>query len=85
MLFRSSVSYEDLVGGLEANARRLLDFVGVDWEPSCLDFHSARRVVRTPSLQQVRQPIHAGSVGRWRNYEASLQPLFGALERHGVD
>ena len=79
------VSYEDLVGDLEANARRLVGFVGLDWDPSCLDFHSTRRVVRTPSLVQVRQRIHAGSVGRWRNYEASLQPLFRAFERHGVD
>ena len=79
------VSYEDLVGDLEANARRLVGFVGLDWDPSCLDFHSTRRVVRTPSLVQVRQRIHAGSVGRWRNYEASLQPLFRAFEQHGVD
>ena len=79
------VWYEDLVGDLEPNARRLLDFVGLNWDPSCLDFHSTRRVVRTPSLVQVRQPIHPGSVGRWRNYEASLQPLFRALQRHGVE
>jgi tetratricopeptide (TPR) repeat protein len=79
------VSYEDLVGDLEANARRLLGFVGLDWDPSCLDFHSTKRVVRTPSLVQVRQRIHSGSVGRWRNYRASLQPLFRALERHSVD
>jgi tetratricopeptide (TPR) repeat protein len=79
------VSYEDLVGNLEGNARRLIDFVGLEWNPACLQFHATPRVVRTPSLVQVRQPIHSRSVGRWRNYETSLQPLFRALKRHGVD
>jgi tetratricopeptide (TPR) repeat protein len=79
------VSYENLVGDLEPNARRLIDFVGLEWDPSCLQFHSTRRVVRTPSMMQVRQPIHSGSLGRWRKYEASLQPAFRAFERYGVE
>jgi hypothetical protein len=79
------VSYESLVVDLEGQARRLIDFVGLDWEPACLQFHSTRRIVRTPSLAQVRQPISAQSVGRWRNYATSLQPLLLALERHGVE
>jgi tetratricopeptide (TPR) repeat protein len=78
------VRYEDLVGDLETHARRLIDFIGVEWDPACLEFHSTQRVVRTPSLLQVRQPIHSGAVGRWKNYEPSLQPLFHALDRHGV-
>jgi hypothetical protein len=78
------VSYEDLVGDLEGHARRLIDFVGLEWDPACLEFHSTKRVVRTPSLLQVRQPIHSHSIGRWRNYESSLEPLFRAFERHGV-
>ncbi len=57
----------------------------MDWDPACLEFHLTRRVIRTPSLVQVRQPIHSHSVGRWRNYEPSLQPLFRAFERHGVE
>ena len=36
----------------------LIDFVGLEWDPACLEFHANRRVVRTPSLVQVRQPIH---------------------------
>jgi tetratricopeptide (TPR) repeat protein len=77
--------YEDMVADFECHARLLIDFVGLDWEPSCLEFHSNSRVVRTPSLAQVRQPIHSRSAGRWRNYEADLRPLFQALVRHGVE
>ena len=72
------VRYEDLVGDLEGHARRLIDHVGLEWDPACLEFHSTKRVVRTPSLLQVRQPVHSRSVGRWRNYEPSLEPLFRA-------
>jgi len=79
------IRYEDLVVDLEAHARRLVDFLGLDWESACLDFHATERVVRTASMQQVRQPIHRHSVGRFRNYEAMLAPLLEALERLGVD
>jgi tetratricopeptide (TPR) repeat protein len=77
--------YENLVADVEHHARLLIDFVGLEWHPACLDFHSNRRVVRTPSHAQVRHPIHSRSVARWRHYEESLQPLFRAFERHGVD
>jgi len=78
------IAYEQLVIDLEAHARRLIDFVGLDWDPACLDFHTTQRVVRTASLLQVRQPLYTRSVGRWRHYEASLQPFFQACERLGV-
>jgi tetratricopeptide (TPR) repeat protein len=78
------VSYEHLVHNLEADARRLIDFVGLEWNPACLEFHTTRRVVRTASLVQVRKPIYSHSVGRWRNYQASLQPLLEACARLGV-
>ena len=79
------VRYEDLVVDLESQSRRLVDYLGLDWEPACLEFHAARRVVRTASMQQVRQPIHSNSVGRFRNYESMLVPLLEALKRNGVD
>jgi len=75
------VRYEDMVADLESHARRLIDFLGLDWDPACLEFYSNRRVVRTASQVQVRQPIYSHSVGRWRNYESMLQPLFQSLER----
>ncbi len=78
------IGYESLVGNLEGQARRMVDFLELDWDPACLSFHSTRRVVRTASLVQVRQPLHNRSVGRWKNYESILQPLLEACQRHGV-
>ncbi len=57
------VDYENLVGNLEPEARRMIDFIGLDWDPACVQFHSQSRVVRTPSLAQVRRPVHGRSVG----------------------
>ena len=78
------LDYEELVGDLEGQSRRLIEFLGLEWDPACLSFHLNRRVVRTPSLVQVRQPVYADSVGIWRKYEPYLAPLFEAFERHGV-
>jgi tetratricopeptide (TPR) repeat protein len=74
------IDYEETVKDLETTARKLLDWCGLDWEPSCLDFHKSKRVVRTASVTQVRQPIYRRSVERWRNYETELAPLFERLE-----
>ncbi len=71
--------YEDLVADQEAETGRLLDFLGLAWEDACLAFHRTRRVVRTASGVQVRQPIHDRAVGRWRRYRHHLGPLFEAL------
>jgi len=78
------LSYEELVHDPEANARRVIEFAGLAWEKACLEFHSTRRIVRTASLVQVRDPIHSNSVGRWRRYAQSLEPLFQAFQTHGV-
>jgi tetratricopeptide (TPR) repeat protein len=73
------VNYETLVGDLEGESRRLLEFLGVAWEPGCLEFHRTERTVTTISHWQVRQPIYTRSVGRWRHYQKHLQPLFEVL------
>lgn len=73
------VNYEKLVNDLEGESRRLIEFLGLDWEPACLDFHRTERTVATVSLWQVRQPIYTSSIGRWRRYEKHLGPVFGAL------
>ena len=78
------VVYEELVCDLEGHARGLIAFLGLEWEAACLEFHKTRRVVRTASQLQVREPIHAYSVGRWRKYESMLQPFFEASKRYGV-
>lgn len=73
------VVYENVVNDLEAEARALVSFVGLDWDAACLDFHLKERRVDTPSRWQVRQPLYDRSVGRWRHYERHLGPLRQAL------
>jgi Sulfotransferase family len=73
------VQYETLVGDLEAESRRLIDFLGLEWDPACLSFHRTERTVLTASHWQVRQPLYDSSVGRWRNYEKHLGPLLSEL------
>jgi tetratricopeptide (TPR) repeat protein len=73
------VQYEDVVENLEDQARRLVDFCGLEWYPRCLDFHKTERSVRTASLTQVRQPLYKSSIGRWQHYKEHLRPLLDAL------
>jgi tetratricopeptide (TPR) repeat protein len=75
------ICYEELVHDQEAVTRKLLAFCGLDWNESCLAFFNTRRVVRTASLLQVRKPISAKMIGRWKHYRAHLEPLFRALGR----
>ena len=53
----------------------MVEFIGLDWDPRCLDFHATSRLVTSPSRWQVREPIRGDRVGRWRHYEPHLQPL----------
>jgi tetratricopeptide (TPR) repeat protein len=73
------VRYEDIVADKEAQARRLIEYCGLEWNDACLDFHKTERAVRTASVTQVRQPIYTSSVERWRAYEQFLEPLLDAL------
>jgi tetratricopeptide (TPR) repeat protein len=73
------VDYESVVDDLEGEARRLIDFLGLPWDAACLNFHENRRVVRTASVNQVRQPIYRTSKGRWQSYADHLGPLLKAL------
>lgn len=73
------VRYEDLVTDFEKHARRIIEFVGLPWDDACLRFHENARLVFTPSIDQVRRPVYASSVGRWKNYEKHLAPLRDAL------
>lgn len=75
------VRYEQLVAEFEPTARRMLDHCGLQWEDGVRTFHQSKRAVTTASATQVRKPIYASSVGRWRNYEAQLGPLLDELAR----
>ena len=74
------VDYEETVADLEGVARKLVAWCGLAWEPTCLEFHQAKRPVRTASAVQVRQPVFRTSVGRWKHYEHALASLFARLE-----
>ena len=73
------VFYERMVTDSEPEIRRLLDYCGVPFEQACLDFHETARAVRTPSSEQVRQPIYSSGVDQWQNYSQFLGPLKHAL------
>jgi len=73
------IHYEELVADLETKTRQLLDHCILPFDRACLDFHETERTVNTASLAQVRQPLYASSVGRWKNYEKQLQPLISVL------
>jgi len=73
------LQYEAMVADPEAESRRLIDFIGLPWDPACLAFHKTERTVLTASLWQVRQPLYTSSVGRWRHYRRHLGPLLKRL------
>ncbi len=75
------VDYEELVENPEDVSRRLVAHCGLEWDGRCLQFHETERAVGTASVWQVRQPIYASSLARWRNYEPYLKPLLEALKR----
>ena len=74
------VPYEGLVEDAEGWTRKMLAFIGLEFDPRCLEFHRTERVVITASKWQVRQQVSASSIGRWRHYEKHLQPLRALLE-----
>ncbi|MBX2831727.1 MAG: sulfotransferase [Rhodospirillales bacterium] len=74
-----TVDYEKVIDDLEGESRRLIDFLDLDWQDSCLEFYANKREVRTHSALEVRQPIYKSSVERWRPYQKELTPLFEAL------
>lgn len=69
------VPYAELVADQKGWTRKILDFIGLEWDERCLDFHQTGRAVVTASYWQVRQKIYVDSVGRWRNYEEFIGPL----------
>ncbi len=70
-----TVNHEDVVDDLEKQVRRMLDFVGLEFEQSCVDFHKTKRNIKTPSSEQVRQPIYKSATEQWRYFEPYLGPL----------
>ncbi|MGB5492527.1 MAG: sulfotransferase, partial [Woeseiaceae bacterium] len=78
------VQYEELVSDQEAQTRRLLDGLGLEFEEACLSFEKNAAPSTTASSVQVRQKVHTGSVERWKRYEQQLEPLRRQLEAAGI-
>jgi tetratricopeptide (TPR) repeat protein len=80
------VFHEDVVADLEGNVHRILDFCGLPFEPSCVEYYKTKRSIRTASSEQVRRPIFREGLDQWRHFEQWLAPLRDALgdaiERH---
>lgn len=74
------IDYEEIVADQASQTARMLDFIGLDWNDACLQFHKTNRLVRTASVTQVREPIYRRSLERWRHYEEALQPLLDRLD-----
>jgi len=73
------VCYEETIADPEAQARRMVEFLGLPWDDACLRFYDTKRPVATASVQQVRKPIYNTSIQRWKHYEKHLGPLKAAL------
>ena len=74
--FILDLPYEEMVEDTEKKAKELTSFLGLKWDPNCLDFHKNKRPVRTASMMQVRRPIYKTSVQRWKNFAQYLKPLY---------
>jgi hypothetical protein len=73
------ISYEQLIDDQEILSRKMIEFIGLEWDPRCLDFHQTDRAVITASRWQVKQKINKSSVARWRNYEQYVEALLPLL------
>ncbi|WP_243733034.1 tetratricopeptide repeat-containing sulfotransferase family protein [Luteimonas yindakuii] len=78
------VRYEDVVRDQEAQTRRLLDHCGLAWDDACLAFEKNAAPVATASLVQVRSPIYATSIGRWKRYGNGLDDALAVLRDAGL-
>ena len=74
------VIYEDMIEDTENQIKKLLEFCDLKFEQACIDFYKTKRIVRTPSSEQVRQPIYKKGIGQWKNYEPWLGDLIKTLQ-----
>ena len=73
------IRYDDLISNQEKASHELIEYLNLDWDENCINFHDNKRAVRTASNLQVRQPIYNNSVERWKRYKDHLEPLIEVL------
>jgi len=74
------VPYEELVDDPDTWIPKIIEFIGLDWDKRCLNFHQTERKVATLSNWSVRQKLYRSSKQRWRNYQSHITPLLGLLD-----
>lgn len=74
-----TLSYEKMIENHETSSKQLIHYIGLPWDPECLNFYKNNRIVKTASLTQVRKPIYKTSVQRWRHFSKELEPLLRIL------
>ena len=79
------LNYDQLVADQEEQTRRLLEHLGLSFEPACIEFQRNAAPVATASAVQVREPIYRSAAGRWQRYADELQPAIDILEAAGID
>ncbi len=75
-----TAQYEELVMDQEGVSKQMIDYLGLEWDENCIDFHNNERNVMSPSNIQIRQPIYDSAMNRWKNYEEHIQPLIDMLQ-----
>ena len=75
-----SINYEDLINDFEKSVNEILDYCSLPFEKDCIDFYKNKRSVRTPSSEQVRQPIFKSGLDYWKNFESNLDELANNLK-----
>ena len=74
------VNNEDIIDDLEGQVKRMLDFLELPFEESCIKFYETDRSVRTASSEQVRKPINKSGMDRWKPYAKNLKTLVDNLD-----
>ena len=76
------VRYEKTVHDLEGQARRMLDFLGLEFHAAVLEFqeHARQKFITTPSFESVIEPVHSRAIGRWSNYASQMEHQMPKLQ-----
>lgn len=75
------VTYESLVTNPETTLESIMQYLGLEIETGCLQFHQSSEITRTASVEQVRQPLYSRSIGRWKHYDKHLSILINLLDQ----
>ncbi len=79
-----TLSYQSLINNQKETTKRLLQFLGLEWQDTCLNFHENNRVIHTISNTQVRQPLFSNSLNAWHKYKKQLSPYADKIQKAGL-